>query len=77
MRCVRLIETTPTGHVIRHSLDQVGNNLTAELAWCATHCEPVWIYGDGSFSCPHELVVGWSSDGEHRLTSPPWEVVGP
>lgn len=32
MRCVRLIETTPTGHVIRHSLDRVEPVVKALIA---------------------------------------------
>lgn len=59
--------------IVRHAVDQVGNNLTARLEWCSTHVEPVWVYGDGSFSCPHDLVVGWSPD-EHVITEGPWAI---
>lgn len=63
---------TPAGRVVRYNRDQVGNDLTAHLGWCATHHEPLWIYGDGSWECPFDLVVGWSPD-THHLTAPPWE----
>ncbi len=63
---------TPAGRVVRYKRDQVGNDLTAHLAWCETHSEPVWVYGDLSWECPHTIAVGWSPDA-HRITSPPWE----
>lgn len=78
MRSVRFTEfTCPPGTVIRHSIDQVGNNLTARLMWCATHVEPVWVFGDGSYECPHDLAVGWNSDVVHVITTPPWEDPAP
>lgn len=62
------------GVVVRHAVDQVGNDLTAVLQWCTTHVEPVWVHGDGSFTCPHEMVVGWNPDG-HEIVEFPWEVI--
>lgn len=58
--------------VIRHRVDQVGNDLTAVLRWCSTHHEPVWQYGDGSSECPHVRIVGWDQ-GACELTDAPWE----
>ena len=69
----RFVELDASRRVTRHAVDQVNNNLTAQLLWCATHVEPVWVYGDGSFECPHDAVVGWNSDGNHELVAPPWE----
>ena len=63
-------------HIVRHAVDQVGNDLTCVLAWCNTHVEPVWVYGDGSFQCPHDLVVGWDSDGGHEIIAFPWPLDG-
>lgn len=62
----------PLGRVVRYSKDQVGNDLTAALQWCDLHDEPVWIYGDGSFCCPHERVVEVAED--HLIVTPPWEL---
>jgi len=62
MRGVRFVEVVD-GVVVRRAIDQVYNNLTATLAWCETHVEPVWVYGDGSYTCPHESTVGWNPDG--------------
>lgn len=72
MRGVRFAEVSD-GTVIRHAVDQVGNNLTATLRWCATHVEPVWQHRDGSFTCPHETAVGWAPDG-HDIVDFPWQV---
>jgi hypothetical protein len=63
------------GVVVRHAVDQVNNDLTAALRWCATHVEPVWVYGDGSYMCPHERDVGWAPDG-HDVVAFPWPVSG-
>jgi len=73
VRGVRFVELDASRRVTRHAVDQVNNNLTAQLLWCATHVEPVWVYGDGSFQCPHAVAVGWDSDGDHNLVAPPWE----
>lgn len=73
MRGVRFVELDASRRVTRHAVDQVGNNLTAQLLWCAKHVEPVWVYSDGSFECPHAAAVGWDSDGKHDLVAPPWE----
>ena len=85
MRGVRFVELDASRRVTRHAVDQVNNNLTAQLLWCAKHVEPVWVFNDGSFECPHTTVVGWDSDGwwrpraamrwqrEHDLVAPPWE----
>jgi hypothetical protein len=67
------VVVVPDGRrVICYKRDQVGNDLTCVLRWCSTHDEPTWVYDDGSFSCPHELSVGWSPD-PHELTDAPWE----
>lgn len=71
MSMVQFVEFDVHGDLIRHAIDSVGNNLTATLRWCETHVEPVWQFGDGSFQCPHELVVGWASDGGHVITDFP------
>lgn len=73
MRGVRFVELDASRRVTRHAVDQVGNNLTAQLLWCAKHVEPVWVFNDGSFECPHAAAVGWDSDGEHDIVAPPWE----
>jgi uncharacterized Fe-S cluster-containing radical SAM superfamily protein len=59
--------------VTRHAIDQVGNDLTCRLCWCATHVEPVWVFGDGSFECPHEVTVRWNPDG-HEIVPFPWYI---
>jgi hypothetical protein len=67
------VEVVPPLHrVVRYKRDMVGNDLTATLAWCDTHQEPVWLYGDGSYTCPHEWIIEWN-DGSHVLVAPPWE----
>ncbi len=73
VRGVRFVELDASRRVTRHAVDQVNNNLTAQLMWCATHVEPVWVHNDGSFECPHTTVVGWDSDGAHDIVAPPWE----
>ena len=73
VRGVRFVELDASRRVTRHAVDQVGNNLTAQLLWCAKHVEPVWVFNDGSFECPHAAAVGWDSDGEHDIVAPPWE----
>lgn len=60
------------GRVTRTKTDQVGNNLTAHLAWCETHLEPVWVFDDGSFGCPYDCVTEMHSD-DHAIGLPPWE----
>jgi hypothetical protein len=69
---IRYIEVGDNGEVTRHAIDAVGNNLTATLRWCSTHLEPVWVYGDGSYECPHAVTVGWSPH-PHDIASAPWE----
>lgn len=67
------VVVTATGRVVRYKSDQVGNDLTAHLAWCATHLEPVWVFSDGSYTCPFDLAVQCPQD-DHDLTNPPpWE----
>lgn len=63
---------TPAGRVVRYKRDEVGNDLTAHLAWCETHSEPVWVYGDLSWECPHDVIVQCPSYN-HRIAAPPWE----
>lgn len=43
-------------------------DVTARLHWCTTHMECVWVYGDGSHECPHDLVIE-SSSRDHVLVS--------
>lgn len=62
----------PTGRVVRYSVDQVGNDLTCVLRWCETHVQPVWVYGDGSYECPHTLVVQHDTK-DHVIVEAPWE----
>lgn len=62
----------PQRRVVRYKKDQVGNDLTAVLQWCAKHNEPVWVYNDTSWECPHTVVVGWDT-GDHEIVAPPWE----
>ena len=69
---VQVVVIPPHGRVVRYKRDMVGNDLTATLAWCDTHHEPVWLYGDGSYTCPHELIIE-HDDGTHVLVTPPWE----
>lgn len=66
------IECDDDRRVTRHKLDAVGNNVTAVLRWCVTHSEPVWVYGDDSYTCPHTRVVEYDTE-DHRLVVPPWE----
>lgn len=60
------------GRVKRLYTDAVGNTLNADLLWCDTHAEPVWVYHDGSYGCPYDCVVEARSD-DHRITTAPWE----
>lgn len=66
------IGVMPTGRVVRYKVDQVGNDLTARLAWCDTHHEPVWVYGDDSYECPHDRITEVRSD-DHAIVNAPWE----
>ena len=59
----------PLGRVVRYKRDMV-----ATLLWCSTHHEPVWLYSDGSYTCPQEWIIEWD-DGTHLLVTPPWETV--
>lgn len=68
----QVVVAPPLGRVVRYKRDWVGNDLTASLMWCETHNEPLWVFGDGSFECPHARVVGWSPR-EHVVVAPPWE----
>jgi hypothetical protein len=70
IRFAELIE----GTITRHAVDQVGNDLTAVLKWCATHVEPVRVFGDRPYTCPHNQTVGWASDGECMILTFPWTV---
>lgn len=57
-------------------IDQVGNDLTFRVKWCAVHVCPVLLHRDGSFACWHDLSVGWSPH-EHvpgDVVAGPWEV---
>jgi hypothetical protein len=68
----QIVVVPDSRRVVRYKRDAVGNDLTAVLRWCSTHDEPLWVYDDGSHTCPHEMIVGWSPD-EHDLTDAPWE----
>lgn len=72
MSGVRFVEVVD-GVVVRHALDEVNNNLTARLRWCSTHVEPVWVFGDGSYTCPQTLVVEWDTQ-DHVIVDVPWTV---
>lgn len=61
-----------SGRVVRYKRDQVGNDLTTHLAWCSTHSEPVWLYGDGSYTCPYDLVIEAHTQ-DHAIGVAPWE----
>lgn len=61
-----------SGRVVRYKVDQVGNDLTAVLRWCETHIDPVWVYSDGSFECPHDQITEVHSD-DHAIVDAPWE----
>lgn len=39
------------------------------LMWCETHCEPAWLYVDGSRSCWYDSIV--EATTEHALTELP------
>ena len=41
------------------------------MVWCASHEEPVWLYSDGSATCPYDLTV--RSANEHKLEAGTWE----
>lgn len=60
------------GRVIRYRKDQVGNDLTAVLRWCFTHNEPVWVYDDESYECPHTRIVEVDTR-DHVIGPAPWE----
>lgn len=75
------IEVDPESRdVVFHQVDQVGNNLTKRLVWCARHQEPVWLYGDGSFGCWWEDITGHKQHlaefgpEDHEIVAGPWEV---
>lgn len=61
--------TIEQGVLVRNKIDDVGNNLTCRLHWCDTHHEPVWIYGDGSYCCPHDQITDTIS--EHQVVDFP------
>lgn len=71
----QVVVSPANGRVIRYRVDSVGNDLTAWLAWCETHAEPVWVYGDDSWTCPHTVTVQWDTE-DHVLVPGPWESPG-
>ena len=71
MTADRTLHLRPDRRVIRYSRDAVGNDLTAVLRWCVTHNDPVWVFGDGSYECPHDTTTRVQSD--HELIDAPWE----
>lgn len=84
----RSLLVVPDSRRVRlYHVDAVGNNLDRVLRWCDTHDQPVWVYDDGSFECPHDhTIAGCGATGrapsDHRLDSPgdhlivdgPWEI---
>ena len=69
---VQIVVTPDKNRVVRYKTDLVGNDLTAVLRWCSTHNEPTWVFDDGSYTCPHTLVVKHDT-GDHELVDAPWE----
>ena len=63
----------PEYGVVRDRQDMPGNDLTTVMRWCETHDEVVWLYNDGSYSCPQALAVE-HDDGSHVLVRPPFTI---
>lgn len=72
LRQTQIVVTPDRNRVVRYKVDAVGNDLTAVLRWCETHNEPVWVYDDGSFTCPHDRITEVHTD-DHDLIDGPWE----
>lgn len=68
----QVVVVPPHSRVVRYRRDMVGNDLTASLMWCDTHHEPLWVYGDGSYECPHTRIIECDSE-DHVIIPPPWE----
>lgn len=69
---VQVIVARPLNRVVRYRKDE-GIDLTAVLRWCATHNEAVWVFGDGSFSCPHDLIIQYETQ-PHDIIAGIWEM---
>jgi hypothetical protein len=51
------------GELVRTILTDTGIvTARAVLKFCTAHLEPVWVYGDGTYSCPHDDILGYPSD---------------
>jgi len=74
MPVTAIIVDPDTNRVVRDKIDMAGNDLSAVLVWCATHGQAVWQYRDGSFTCPHTLIVEWDTE-DHVIVAPPWEAL--
>ena len=69
MRGVRFVELDASRRVTRHAVDQVNNNLTAQLLWCATHVEPLWSFiGTALVLGWEEVEAGWSPTEHYGFT---------
>lgn len=71
-RSTKIVVDPKTHRTVRYKRDMVGNDLTATLMWCNTHHQPVWVYDDGSYGCPHTHIVEWDTR-DHTIETPPWE----
>lgn len=74
-REVQVLVTPDRNRIVRYHRDLVGNDLTAVLQWCEKHHEPVWVYNDGSWTCPQTVVVEWDTS-DHVIVAGPWEQQG-
>lgn len=72
-RIPTVLYVDPEYGLVRDRQDMPGNDLTTVMRWCSTHDEVVWLYNDGSYTCPHEMVIEYD-DGTHVLTDPPFTV---
>jgi hypothetical protein len=68
----REIVVDPHQRVTRVYVDYRGREVVATLRWCTTHLEPVWVWDDGSYTCPYDLVIEANTD-DHVLDDAPWE----
>jgi hypothetical protein len=61
----------PNGRIVKYKKDMVGNDLTAVLMWCQTHQDPVWVFKDDSYTCPHTREVEIDTH-DHVIVEGPW-----
>lgn len=59
-------------HLHHGILIRDGHGLAAQLNWCETHHEPVWVYEDDSFHCPFDLITQGPS--AHEIVSFPFHL---